>query len=587
MSAGESFWHEVMPLSQLAPGAARVVKVAGYQVAVFRTEAGDVYAVDNRCPHEGYPLAQGWVKGCVLTCAWHNYKFDLRNGNCLMGDEAVTSFPVQIQGDAIQVEMVPPDPAVEIPKLRVSLGVGLADRRLGQVARDLTRLMGAGASPVDLALEIAAFDAERAEYGTTHALPVAADVLRYREWRNGFEMVLPLMQAADMASEANVRCPVRPVPVAEIPSSSPEDTSEEIRRRVEAEDAMGAEALFRGALASGWNRSQVESCLLHLCTDHFLDFGHPVIYVHKALDLLAEAGWERAGEILPALVHGITLGTREDLLPEWSTFRKHTEGLDWADLARRCSRELEPKRDISWVQEAVREGSEEEMLVALRRAGEEGVSPLALVDAASLAGAARLWRFDPRIDADITVQDDVLDATHRLTFPRSVRAALERWSHPRRLRLAWMACYFVNRGIPLDLPPEEHLDATSLAWQWKGESPLESMVEALRKRDPQGAVAAAGAHLHRGGEGDSLFRLLMEEALGDDTVRPVVVAHRLKTTLAAWDEYRAMASSPHHPLLLLAVVRLGALGVKERRVGRVTHEALRFVVHGKVPKRLT
>ena len=55
------------------------------QLALF--QAGDeTHAIDNRCPPEGYPLAQGTVdESCVLTCNGHNWKFNLDDGRCLLG----------------------------------------------------------------------------------------------------------------------------------------------------------------------------------------------------------------------------------------------------------------------------------------------------------------------------------------------------------------------------------------------------------------------------------------------------------------------------------------------------------------------
>ena len=38
---------------------------------------GRVFAVDNRCPHMGFPLDRGTVKDCILTCHWHHARFDL------------------------------------------------------------------------------------------------------------------------------------------------------------------------------------------------------------------------------------------------------------------------------------------------------------------------------------------------------------------------------------------------------------------------------------------------------------------------------------------------------------------------------
>ena len=87
-----------VPTADLPTGGQILVRSGSRQIAVFRLESGDLYAVDNQCPHEGYPLVKGTVKDCILTCPWHNYKFRLQDGACLMGDEAVRTFPVRELG---------------------------------------------------------------------------------------------------------------------------------------------------------------------------------------------------------------------------------------------------------------------------------------------------------------------------------------------------------------------------------------------------------------------------------------------------------------------------------------------------------
>ena len=52
---------------------------ARHGIAVFWHE-GQAYAVDNRCPHMGFPLARGTCKDGVLTCHWHYARFDLQSG---------------------------------------------------------------------------------------------------------------------------------------------------------------------------------------------------------------------------------------------------------------------------------------------------------------------------------------------------------------------------------------------------------------------------------------------------------------------------------------------------------------------------
>ena len=67
------------PLASLAPGTA--VRVDGDPpVAVFRTEDGDLYAIDDTCTHQDASLADGWLEGCEVECPLHASRFDLRTG---------------------------------------------------------------------------------------------------------------------------------------------------------------------------------------------------------------------------------------------------------------------------------------------------------------------------------------------------------------------------------------------------------------------------------------------------------------------------------------------------------------------------
>ncbi|MDX2705715.1 bifunctional 3-phenylpropionate/cinnamic acid dioxygenase ferredoxin subunit [Streptomyces sp. PA03-6a] len=49
-------------------------------VAVFHTEEGELYAVDDTCTHQDASLADGWLEGCEVECPLHASKFDLRTG---------------------------------------------------------------------------------------------------------------------------------------------------------------------------------------------------------------------------------------------------------------------------------------------------------------------------------------------------------------------------------------------------------------------------------------------------------------------------------------------------------------------------
>jgi nitrite reductase (NADH) small subunit len=73
----------------------------GREIALFNVD-GKIYALDNSCPHMGGPLGEGELKGCIVTCPWHGWQFDVKTGACLNmpGDDS-TSIPIEIRYNEI------------------------------------------------------------------------------------------------------------------------------------------------------------------------------------------------------------------------------------------------------------------------------------------------------------------------------------------------------------------------------------------------------------------------------------------------------------------------------------------------------
>ena len=84
-----------------------VTTESGHVIAVFYHN-GQVYAVDNQCPHAGYPLVQGQVKEGVLTCAMHQARFDVASGGSIDSyGEDLCAYPVSVVDDEVWVNPTP------------------------------------------------------------------------------------------------------------------------------------------------------------------------------------------------------------------------------------------------------------------------------------------------------------------------------------------------------------------------------------------------------------------------------------------------------------------------------------------------
>ncbi len=79
---------------------ARVVQTEQGDIAIFRTTDDSVFAVANRCPHKGGPLADGIVSGHTVTCPLHNWRINLEDGQAIAPDEGwVECFTVQVDAE--------------------------------------------------------------------------------------------------------------------------------------------------------------------------------------------------------------------------------------------------------------------------------------------------------------------------------------------------------------------------------------------------------------------------------------------------------------------------------------------------------
>ena len=79
-------------------GSRRVARAQGLDVAVFRNDAGGVFALLDRCPHKGGPLSQGIVFGTSVACPLHNWTIGLCTGQAAAPDEGCTpKFAVKVE----------------------------------------------------------------------------------------------------------------------------------------------------------------------------------------------------------------------------------------------------------------------------------------------------------------------------------------------------------------------------------------------------------------------------------------------------------------------------------------------------------
>jgi nitrite reductase/ring-hydroxylating ferredoxin subunit len=93
----------VARVAQCPPGTCIELVAAGRMIALFNV-AGEFFALDGVCPHQGGPLGKGALSGHIVTCPWHGWQFDVRTGrNQITPTICQGRIPVQVEGDLIVV----------------------------------------------------------------------------------------------------------------------------------------------------------------------------------------------------------------------------------------------------------------------------------------------------------------------------------------------------------------------------------------------------------------------------------------------------------------------------------------------------
>ncbi|MEX0368408.1 MAG: nitrite reductase small subunit NirD [Ruegeria sp.] len=98
-------WIDIAALDDIPLRGARVVKTRAGCVAVFRTAADEVFALDNTCPHKQGPLSEGIVHGSAVTCPLHNWVISLETGLVQGNDEGqVATYPARVEDGRILLD---------------------------------------------------------------------------------------------------------------------------------------------------------------------------------------------------------------------------------------------------------------------------------------------------------------------------------------------------------------------------------------------------------------------------------------------------------------------------------------------------
>jgi nitrite reductase/ring-hydroxylating ferredoxin subunit len=525
------------------------VHVAGHTLALF-ARGDSVHAVDNRCPHMGFPLDRGTVKDGILTCHWHHARFDLASGGTfdLWADD-VRAFPALIRDGDVWVDTTArEDPAAH---LRKRLRDGL-ERDISLVlAKAVIGLVEGGERPAGPFRAGLDFGARYRQAGWGQGLTIHTcmmNLLPYLDAGNRPRAAYHgLAAVADDCAGAPPRFAVQPLPDATTDLAT---LKRWFRRFIEVRDAEGAERCLVSALRGGAGHREAADLLFAAATDHrYLQTGHVADFTNKALEALDHAGWEHAEPVLTSLVSFYASANRMEEANAWRHPVDLVAILEHAFGALPAALESGASRRGAWAgREAlvpVLLGEDAQAIAdALIAALREGATAEEVAGAVAYAAALRIARFHTSNEFG-----DWDTALHTFTFANAIHQGLRRAPSPELLRGAFDAGMSVYLDRFLNVPAARLPDSDGTPGDPEG---ILSAFPALLDRQQQ--VNEAGElvarYLAAGGQPERLLAVLGRVLLREDRD-----FHTIQAVEAAFRQYGPLRDTPAGTHVLVAAAR--------------------------------
>jgi nitrite reductase/ring-hydroxylating ferredoxin subunit len=499
-------------LSELRDAGRLRTKVGSVPVVVFWHD-GRAWAIDDRCPHMGFPLHRGTVEDGLVTCHWHHARFDLASGGTLdpFADDA-RAFDVTIEDGDVVVASRPDGDRVE--HLRARLQDGLEDGLTLVIAKSVLGLLGAGIDPVEIVRAGLDFGTKYREAGWGAGLTVLVAMANLLPDLEEHDRPLALVHGLAFVSRDTrnrpPRFPIGELQGADIPA---ERLAGWYRRFVDTRSSDAAERVLATALATapGDTASDtVEPMMFAAVTDHvFIDGGHTLDFTNKAFEALSHVGASAAPQVLPTLVRQTATARRQEETASW----RHPH--DLAGLVRQTVERLPALMDEALHNEGgfndvgglawrILSDDPAEVVGSLGDAIASGATPEQLGRGLAYAAALRIVRFHPQNDFG-----DWDTVHHAFTAANALHQALTRNPSVELLRgvVHGALRVYLDRFLNVPASPLPRAGAADLA-------DLRSCWDAQGQVDRAGAIAYG--FLQGGGDPGRLLAHLGAALLAED-----------------------------------------------------------------------
>jgi nitrite reductase/ring-hydroxylating ferredoxin subunit len=491
-------------LDELRRTGCLVGKAGAQPICVFWSE-GAPFALDDRCPHMGFPLHRGTVESGLLTCHWHHARFDLSSGGTFdpWADD-VRAYPVEVDDGRVTV-IVRTEPD-RTGHLIHRLGEGLEQGVTLVTAKAVLGLLDSDVPVNDIVRTGVDFGTRNRQAGWGAGLTVLtamANVLPHlAPSDHGLALVHGLAFVSRDTRGRPPRFPLLRLPVA----LSEQRLGDWYRRFIETRAADAAERTLASAVAS-LDPIVVANVMFAAATDHiFVDGGHTVDFTNKAFEVLDHLGWDAAASVLPTLVSQTAAARRSEELGSWR-FPDDLAGMiatATAALPERlaaATQGFDHHEGVAKLAWSILSDDPGDVVAAIDEAISTGATPEELGRAVAYAAALRITRFHTQND-----HGDWDQVHHSFTAANAVHQAISRSPTTELLRAVYHGALRVYLDRFLNVPAArlpgssaagDGADLADLQDCWDHEGRVDDAATIVYRHlaaggDPAEAIAALG-----------------------------------------------------------------------------------------------
>lgn len=394
-------------------------------VVVFYQD-GRVFALDNRCPHMGFPLHRGNVEDGILTCHWHHARFDLTSGCTfdLWADD-VACYPVELRDGEVWVKPRPPSDVAAHARRKLIEGMQQGIRLV--VAKSAITLLDVGEDARNIVRQGALFGT-RFRDDWANGLTIHTAMANLLPYLNQQEQFLPLWHGlvwvTRNVSGESPHWERLPLATDDVPF---ETLKRWLQHWTLVRHRDAAERCVLTAIANGASQARVAELLFSAATARiYANEGHLLDFTNKACELLDIIGWEDAAQVLPTLMNQLVSSQGGE---ESSTWRRP---LDLVALIQNATEQtpawFKQGDGKTWSSETdlaehILSDEPTPMLAAIGDAIRQGAKPAQLSRALAYAAAMRIARFGTSNEFG-----DWITALHTFSYCNAVHQLFKRVS---------------------------------------------------------------------------------------------------------------------------------------------------------------